>query len=263
MKQSTTALEKFGLSSDEAQIYVAVLSLENPGVSGIAKKVRKQRTATYFHIRKMVDKGFLKETMVGRSLHFIATPPNELARLFDHWTTDFKSLVPQLEALKVIEKEIPIIEVKESKQGYFDIYDEISSMPEGSSFRVVEGQEALEEELTLLSDEQWHTFFTRIVDRSIKTIGLFTEEALAIPGRKLSEKNKELLGKREWELRTLTEDKFPMQKLFFIYGDKIAFLFPESSLVVTIKHKGIAQIMTAMFDGIFQFGKPIASAWSE
>jgi len=261
MKQSTQVLEKFGLSADEAQIYTAVLSLEDPGVSDIAKNIGKQRTATYFHIRKMVDKGFLKETMIGKSLHFVATPPHELARLFDRWTTDFKSLVPQLEALKVIAKEVPIIEVKESKQGYFDIYDEISSMPEGSSFRVVEGKEALEEELTLLSDEQWHTFFARIVDRNIKTIGLFTEEAICVPARKLSKKNRELLHKRDWELRTLTENKFPMQKLFFIYDDKIAFLFPESSLVVTIKHKGIAQIMTAMFDGIFQFGQPIARAW--
>ena len=261
MEGSPSILERFGLSPDEATVYQTVLALGHPKVTQIAQKISKQRTATYFHIKKLVERGFLREAQVDRHFEYIATPPKELAATFDRWTTDFKSLVPQLEALQTIEKEVPVVEIKESKQGYYNIYDEISSLPEGSSFRVIEGKEALADELTLLSDKEWSTFFQRIIDRNITTRGVFTEESLALPSAKLSEANQQLLKKRRWEVRILPEASLPMQKLLFIYANTIAFLFPETSLVVTIKHKGIAQVMAAMFDGLFAAGKPRTPAW--
>ena len=80
---------------------------------------------------------------------------------------------------------------------------------------------------------------------------------LNAPSTHLNKENQELLAKRIWQLRILPENVFPMQKLAFIYGDKVAFLFPEESLVKTIQHKGIAHIFTSMFDALFALGKPV------
>lgn len=261
MDDLSAKLQHFGFSAEEAAIYLSTLESGEASVSQIATKIGKHRTAAYFHIKKLLEKGILKQTMHGRAMRLTAIRPHELANLFDRWTTDFKSVVPQLEVLKKIDQEKPIIEVTESKRGYFKIYDEISAMPEGSTFRVAEGVTALKQELSLLTEDQWHNFFARIVERKIITKGLFTEESTKEPSKRLSVENIKLLRQRIWHVRTLPAATFPLEQLAFIYGDKVAFLFPEDSLVMTIQHKGIAKAMTAMFDAAYASGKQYQATW--
>lgn len=254
-------MRKFAFSDSETDVYVATLSLGPSGVADIAKKMGKNRTAIYFHIKNLLQKGILKETRKGRKIRYVALPPSELAEHFSRATTDFKSLVPQLESLFRVEKEAPIIEVTESVKGYFKVYDEISSMPIGSTFRVLEGKDALIKEFTLLSDEEWRMFFTRTAMRKIETRGLFTRESLRVPMQALSTGNFKNIGERIWHLRTLPEAILPFQQLLFIYGEKIAFLFPNTSLVVTVKHKDIADSLAAVFDGLFHFATVVPKGW--
>lgn len=254
-------LQRFGFSDEEAQVYIVALELGEASVTQIAEKVGMHRTATYFHIKKLLEQGVLKKTLQGKVLHLTALRPHELAGLFDRWTTDFKGIVPQLEALKKIEQEKPTIEVTESKRGYFKIYDEISSLPPGSTFRVAEGVTALKQELSLLSEEEWHTFFSRIVERKIITKGLFTAEATQEPAKRLSPANMKLLRQRLWQVRTLPAATFPLEQLAFIYSDKVAFLFPDSSLVMTIQHKGITEATVAMFDAAYASGVAYTDVW--
>jgi sugar-specific transcriptional regulator TrmB len=261
MNAISEILLHFGFNEQQAEIYQAILKLGQATVTEIAKKSGRKRTVTYFHIKNLIEKGALKQTREGRVLKFVAVKPDELAQQFDRWTTDFKSIVPQLKALKKIDQETPLIEVTDSKRGYYRIYDEISSLPIDAEFRVIEGKEALVSELSLLSPDQWKMFFERIVRRGIVTKGLFTDATLNTPSTHLNKENQELLTKRIWQLKVLTENVFPMQKLAFIYGDKVAFLFPEESLVTTIQHKGIAHIFIAMFDALFALGKTVENPW--
>jgi sugar-specific transcriptional regulator TrmB len=261
MEDLSSKLQHFGFSAEESVIYLSVLERGEASVSQIAAKVGKHRTAAYFHIKKLLDKGVLKQTLHGRAMRLTAIRPNELGILFDQWTTDFKSVIPQLEALKKIDQEKPVIEVTESKRGYFKIYDEISAMPEGSTFHVAEGVTALQQELSLLTEDQWHTFFSRIVQRKIVTKGLFTEESIKEPSKQLSAENMKILRQRIWQVRTLPAPIFPLDQLVFIYGTKVAFLFPDVSLVMTIQHKGIAQATAAMFDAAYASGKQYHAAW--
>lgn len=261
MDHLKTLLRQFAFSDIETDVYIAALSLGPCGVADIAEKMSKNRTAIYFHIKNLLQKGILKESRKGRKIRYVALPPTELADHFSRITTDFKSLVPQLESLFKVEKEIPLIEVTESTRGYFKVYDEISSLPVGSTFRVLEGKDALVKEFALLSEEEWRIFFTRAAERKIETRGIFTKESLRVPTQALSSENFKNIGERIWHLRTLPESILPFQQLLFIYGEKIAFLFPDSSLVVTIKHKDIANSLAAVFDGLFHFATIIPKGW--
>ena len=198
-------LSHFGFSTGESEVYLAALAVGKPNVADIAKKIGKNRTAVYFHIDNLLKKGILKETRQGKKKRYIAVPPSELAEKFDRYATDFKSLVPQLEALKKIEIEAPIIEVVESKRGYFQLYNEIAAMPEGSTFYVIEGKTGIQNELPLLTKEQWVIFFQRMVDRKIVTKGIFTEESHRVPQTLLPEESRLSLAKRIFHLRTLPE----------------------------------------------------------
>lgn len=258
MSSPLEILKSFSFTEDQAEVYLAILALERPGVTNIAKKIGKNRTSVYFHIKHLLAKNAIKEMRKGKKLRFVAVPPAELAETFERSLTDFKSLIPQLESLQRIEREHPIIEVLESKKGYYKIYDEMSSMPKGSTFRIIEGKGALKNELTLLSKKEWLDFFTRVKERNIETKGIFTEESLCLPRQIL---NKELLQAamgRMWNMRILPESVLPFDQLLLIYRDKVAFLFPDVRLTVTIQQREIASSLRAVFDALFHFATPIS-----
>jgi sugar-specific transcriptional regulator TrmB len=248
-------LTHFSVTDEEADIYLALLKLGASTATEVADKTKKQRTATHFHLKKLVDKDLVRLTKRGRTFVFGAIAPSELAARFDRATTDFKSMVPQLEALQKIEGDAPRVQVTESRAGYFKVYDEISSLPEGSTFLVIEGADALRNELTLLTNEEAKNFFTKIIERGIQTKLILTEEAQQIPSQMITSENYNLLKKREIDVRTHPESILPFQGLSLMYGDTVAYLFPQTNLVVTIKHKGIADSFKATFDTLFRFGK--------
>ncbi|MDP2630050.1 MAG: helix-turn-helix domain-containing protein [Candidatus Uhrbacteria bacterium] len=247
-------LTHFSVTDDEAEIYLALLRLGIATATEVSDKTRKNRTAIHFHLKKLVDKNLVRMTKRGRTFIFSAVAPSELATRFDRATTDFKSMVPQLEALQKIEGEAPRVQVTESRAGYFKIYDEISSLPEGDTFHAIEGVDALRNELTLLTNEEMKNFYSRIISRDIETKLIITEEATHIPSKMVTSENYELLKKRRLHVRTYPESALAFQGLSLMYGDTIAHLFPQTNLVVTIKHQGIADSFKAMFDTLFNAG---------
>ncbi|MCB9798779.1 hypothetical protein H6758_03575 [Candidatus Nomurabacteria bacterium] len=258
-----SVLKHFSLSKQEVDIYLAVLSLENPSTSEIAKEVKMTRTAAYFHIKNLQEKGLLFQSPRGKIQHFNAKPPAQLATDLTKLTLDLKLLVPELESLQKVTSERPEFEVVESKKGYFSVYEKISLLPKGSMFRVLEGKKGLIDELDLLTPNQWNIFFDRVVKREIITHGIFTKESLAVPKQKFlqSPEVNRTFEKRIWDLRTLPESIIPINELALIYGDRISFLLPETSMVITLRHSGIVAFMCAMFDGLFHFAEKL-EGWS-
>lgn len=255
-------LTHFTMSEQEAEIYLASLALGKTSVNTIAKKIGKSRTAIYFHVDHLLKKGLLKETRHGKLTRLVATPPKDVVSSLDNKLTELKSLIPVLESLHKAETETPIIEVTESKSGFYKVYDEVASLPVGSTFRVLEGAESLHDELGLLNQQQWFDFFTRIVERKIHTKALFTESSFALPQTKLAKKNIELLRKRSWNLRSIPDSTLPMQKMIVFYGSKMAILFPDTQLVVIIQHEGITKQFILMYDALFEQGKKIEQPWA-
>lgn len=255
MANAKELLTHFSVSDDEADIYLALLSLGTAAISEIATKIKKNRTATHFHIKKLVEKGLIHGSQEGRTFTFTATTPSELAERFDRMTTDFKSFVPQLEALKRIDVETPRVQVTESRSGFFQVYDEISSLPENSTFYAIEGVDALKNELTLLSSSDTKNFYTKVIARSIAAKLIITEEAAGMLHELITKDNLALLQQRRLEVRTHAANILPFQGLSLMYGNTVAHLFPETNLVITIKHQGIADSFKATFDALFSFGK--------
>ncbi len=257
MNRVNDILKQFNFSDEEIDIYIAVLSLGKANVSQIARKIGKNRTTIYFHVDKLIQKGVLSETRKGKKLGLVAIEPFDLAATLDRSLVEFKSLVPQLEALKKATDESPVIEITESKAGYYKVLDEISNLPEGATFRVIEGQDGVLDELSLISDEKLKTFFKKLIERKITARGIFTEEALQIARRDMGKDSFELLSKRLQETKTLPQNILSIKNLAMAYNDKVSFLFPDTALVLTIKNKKLNEFFTAMFDGLFYIANPV------
>jgi sugar-specific transcriptional regulator TrmB len=255
-------LDNFSFSEQESDIYLASLKLGKAGAKEIARKADMSRTSAYFHIEKLVDRGVLREIKGEDKTYFTAKPPENIAEELQKKVTDFKSIVPKLESLKETEKEVPEVSVDESRTQYEQVYDEISSLPRNSEFRVIEGREAMIHEIKSLHDKKWEKFFNRIKERKIETRALFTKEGLETAKEKLSPENIRNIKKREWLLKTLPEKKLPFDELIYIYANKVVFLFPRVSLIFTIKHRRIARAFKSIFDSLYNFAKSRPNPWN-
>lgn len=249
-------LSHFNISEQESTIYLALLSLGKTGATQIAKKTRLNRTAVYFHLNHLVEKKLIHQVRSGKIIKYVAAPPRDVADQFERWTTDFKSLVPWMESLNKIETETPRISISETKSGYYQVYDEISSLPHGSMIRLIEGREAVLGEFSALPEAHWRAFLTRMTERKIETKALLTTELTRVLPGSLNKQNQALLEKRIWHLRLLPEKLLPFQKLLIIYGRRASFIFPGSSIVVTIDHRELVETLICLFDGLYQFGTP-------
>ena len=263
MQQPISLLQKFSFSEPESKIYLSCLKLKKATVSEIAKKTEIGRTNAYFHIKNLVEKNILKESKKGTKIYISPTKPSDLAEELQKNVSVFKELVPQLESLNKAEQEIPQIEILESKKGFYKIYDEITDMPKDSEFKVIENKKTAQAELTLIPNEQWKKFFTKIVEKNILTNALFTKEMLEDIEKNITPQNYELISKRLWRIHSLPEKSLPVNNLILIYSDKVAFLTPDNMLAIIIKHKSVTNILSALFDTIFNLTEPAKAPWSK
>jgi len=261
MRELRSLFDHFGRSQQEADVYLASLSLGPSGVSQIAARTGLGRTNCYFYVKKLAEDGLLLESRKGTRPIFTAIPPRDFINVLRAWTTRFQTLVPQLESLRTAETETPIINVSESFEGHAKIYEELSALPRDSFFRVLQGKESLEEELRVIDQETLARFFESLIDRNITTRGIFTKECLAIPSAIMSSENLNGMRRRPSDIVTLPQSILAIQQVMFVYGNTVAFLFPETRLVMTVTHHGIAQTLGSFFDALHHFGDKIAPTW--
>ncbi len=261
MDQINDILKNFSFSEVESELYEAALKLKKAGVSEIAKKAGMGRTLAYFHIKNMVERKILREIKQGKKSIITPIAPADLAELFQKNVSDFKSLVPQLEVLGEIENEIPEIEIMESSRAFKKIYDEVTHMPVGSVFKVIEDMAGAEAELKLLDNEYWSYFFGQLVERKILTRAIFTKEVLADANKSITPENYETVKKRMWDIRTLPEKDIPIKGLVVMYNKKLSFLFPKISLTITVRHSALYNMIDTLFGTIFNFAEKVEKPW--
>lgn len=249
----TKLLQQFGVSKQGAELYVAALSLPQASVSELAKKVKIQRTAVYFHLDQLLKTDLIRLSQKGKSNTYVATPPPELAKRFQRQVAAFQNSIPRLESLYITNRETPTFTVKEFKHGYAEFYTDLSYLPEGSEFRVLQGKKSADVELDILRAEEWKSIFKRLVDRQITTRAIFTPELVATIHQKLGLETFAIFRQRLWQLRTVQEERFPFEELI-ITGNSSTFLLTEAGIILTIHHKGIARSLTSVFDALWLTG---------
>jgi predicted transcriptional regulator len=261
MEKINHILKHFSFSTAESQLYTAALQLQKAGISELAAKAGMGRTVAYFHIKNLLDKKVLQQSKQGRKILVSPIPPTELAERLQKEVGDFKTLIPQLEALSAAGQAIPKIEIEESNAAFQKIYDEVIHLPAGSIFKVIEDQRGAEAEMKLLDNDYWHFFFTQIAERKILTKAIFTQELLANINTSITPTNYKVLSSRMWDIRTLPEASLPIKGLVLLYNNKLSFLFPDVALTITIQHPAIFGVLDTLFETIFTFAKKAENPW--
>lgn len=257
----SSLLLNFSFTKDQIDVYLACLRLGPATHAQIARKVGSSRTATLFHITKLLEKKILTISKRDNKKLLVAISPRDLLSTIHDRASSLERLLPQLDTLARIDKESPFFDVSESREGYWRVYEEISYLPAGTTFRILEGAKATENELSLLLPHQWEEFWLRIIERNIQTKGIFTRETISIVANNVTDSQRALLRKRVWENRFLPHSALCIDQLMILYKDKAAFLFPETSLVLVIQHRGVFGILSSLFDSLYSFATPIRDPW--
>lgn len=138
----TETLQEFGLSENEARVYLASLSLGPSTILSIAKEAELKRTTVYSVIERLKQNGLISIEVKGFKKRFTAESPSKLERLFELRRERFKELLPELSALHRLKGGQSFIKYYEGVAGVKSVYSDIlKELRTGAEYLVMSDQE--------------------------------------------------------------------------------------------------------------------------
>lgn len=115
-------LKMIGMTSREADLYLASLFLGPASIIELSNKVKLSRQMIYIIIPSMLEKGFLKKVTIGKKIKYEAVDPDLLKIRADEIHQKVNRLVPELKTKQVVNKAIPLISIYDSPKGMREWY---------------------------------------------------------------------------------------------------------------------------------------------
>jgi len=247
--------KNFGLTEQHSKIYFVLLKFGRLPASTIARKVGMKRSAIYFQLDELHRLLVIKVHEVSGVKYFSATSPASLLQRFEKWTADFSNLVPKLGSLQSVDESAPVVTIRDFNEAHYDTYHELASLPSGSEFRVIQGRANAKADLGGFTNDEWHGIVELFVKNKIITRAIFPDEMISAIPNMMSAETYALFCKRNWQLRSIVEERFPFEE-FFIHDDVVHFVTPEEGIIIRIQHRRIARALMSMFDALWLTGKP-------
>lgn len=91
-------LTKFGLISNEAKVYEALLGLGEASAQVISLKASIHRRTVYDELKKLIEKGLVNEAIVRGEKSFVATDPQRLIEILKEKEEMISSVLPSMKA---------------------------------------------------------------------------------------------------------------------------------------------------------------------
>lgn len=119
------------LSSNEASVYLALLSIGQTSAGEIIKKTQLHRSVVYETLDKLIEKKLVFRLIKGKISYFQATDPEKLKENARNQEEIANDLVPQLKSM--IDQKLPEITIYEGLEAYRRFWIEsVQKMPPGS-----------------------------------------------------------------------------------------------------------------------------------
>lgn len=243
-------LQKLGLSSKEARVYLAALELGAAPVQQIAKKASVNRPTTYVILESLMRKGLATSVERGKKVLFTAEPPEQLERLLarqqdeiEGKRQDLLKILPELEAIFNLSENRPRVRFYEGREGVIAAnQDFMRDLEEGTTihaFTPLDDMTATFPNFLKYQPEQ------RLMKKIISKV-IYTHKDGPVPN---ATNKKELR-----EARFLPREKFPLTgNLSFVKAKKVGIVVYRNNIVaVNIENPDIANMMKAIFDLIWE-----------
>lgn len=125
MEDLTKILEWVGFSENEAKIYLAILDLWKAWITEVSKKSGIKRTTIYSYLDPLLEKWFIKRSIYGKRIFFLAESPKKILKIIDEKKRIMVKKMPLLESMYVKNSPNPQLEFYEWKVQIRKLYEEI------------------------------------------------------------------------------------------------------------------------------------------
>ncbi len=247
------SLNKLGLTTKQAKVYLACLQLGVDSVLNIAKFASLKRPTTYLILDELETLGLVSKTKSGNKNLFKAEEPRRLATDLEMKKDIAEEIIPSLKAIYNIDPEKPNIKIAEGIEGVRSVYNGIftylTANPEEELLIFGSLKDAAESFQTEVVD-----YFSKAMTRSknsIREIGNDDAET-----RKYYRSSSALNPNHDIRL-IRNEGKF-FQTDNMLYGNTlIIFSVKEQIFATVIESPNISQTYTTLFNMAWRSGKPI------
>jgi len=247
----TLALEllNIGLSSKEAEVYVAALQLGYASVQDIADKSGINRTSAYTYIKNLIARGLMNAVERFDRVYYIAEKPEKLKYIYEQQEREIKRkreildcLMPELDSIYNLAKQRPTVR-------YYRNADELA---------------AIRNEISMLrADEMLNIFnyqkFKNYIDKNyIETLLASTGRFKAIyiaEDREIDNKIKSFLKNPNFSLRYLPVEKFGFLCEILIAGDNVYISREDDCLI--IRDPLFAQTLGLLFRTLWEIAERV------
>lgn len=103
-------LKNYDFSEKEAKVYLAILSLKSGTIAAIVRKSGEKRSTVYSIVKELQRKGYVSEIDKNKVLSYMPIQPENILKIFEDRTANFKALLPLFSAFTEKEGVAPKVE---------------------------------------------------------------------------------------------------------------------------------------------------------
>lgn len=241
-------LKSIGLSANEANLYLALLTFGANPVSTIAKKAELNRSSCYEILRKLMEKGFINEINKNNITYFTPVEPRKMLKTLSNKKDDLENKIDNLkqslihlENLQCEYPQKPSVMFFEGEEGIRSIMeDTLTSNEPLRSYANLK-------ELTAILPDYFPRYYKRRVERNI-----FVKAIYPADKNSYLHKLRDHLEKRE---SRLIPPEFDFHLDILIYDYKVAITSLKDRFGLLITSASLAQTQKKLFDTIWNWSK--------
>lgn len=229
-------LRGFGLTKNEASVYLALLQIGPSPVLQVSRGTGLKRPTTYLILDDLMNRGLVALVPQEKKRLYIALPPERLAEQAERRLDSMREILPELRALYRTQTAKPSVQLFESRDGMMSVYEEITNFrtTEVLSFFSVE---AIQKEFK----ESFDVFI-----RSLKEGRMTLREIVYTKDTRhyYIQRTKNLPNHK----MRFTDPKNKFMTDNFIYGDKVALFSFKKRFAATIESDEVTQSLRSLFE---------------
>lgn len=126
MADLKSVLQDFGLTENEAQIYLILLRLGSASASEITQKSKIHRINVYDILERLQEKGLVSYVILGKRKNYEAVDPRKILDLEEEKRKKIEQILPELSAQRTLGKSVQEATIFKDKRGIRTILDEIT-----------------------------------------------------------------------------------------------------------------------------------------
>jgi sugar-specific transcriptional regulator TrmB len=241
-------LQKAGLNSKQAKIYLALLGLGKARASAIAQKANLKRPTVYVILEELINRGLANQIKSRGVTLFSAASPDKLIQDFKERSETLTKALPALEALCLTPENTgrPALELFEGEKDFEEIYlDFIKSFKPDQEVLIFSSLAQIKKQFSHLV-EAWHK---KLQKTKPQIREILTPSRLA----EIYKAEIEKLDNPYHQIKLLPKELKPPKNEFLVYQDALLILnLKKEYWALKIKNPDIADSYRAMFKIIWK-----------